>query len=84
MFDSNAEEDDRPRKLYGIRRNLLDTVTDNQLRKRYLFNADEIRDIVRIVDADIRRPTHRGYAISSELQVLTALDCLAGHRLTRH
>ncbi|XP_072179304.1 putative nuclease HARBI1 [Diadema setosum] len=67
----------RPHRTFKQRFSALDSLTDEELRKKYRFSRDGIMHIVNMLDDHLQRTTARSHAIPTELQVLIALNFMA-------
>ncbi|XP_071496527.1 putative nuclease HARBI1 [Diadema antillarum] len=67
----------RPHRTFKQRFSALDSLTDEELRKKYRFSRDGIMHIVNMLDNHLQRATARSHAIPTELQVLIALNFMA-------
>ncbi|XP_060576823.1 putative nuclease HARBI1, partial [Ruditapes philippinarum] len=66
----------RPRQFRRVDRQLTD-FTDEELRKRYRFSADNIDRLVRLIGPLLERQTRRNQALTPRQQILITLRFLA-------
>ena len=66
-----------PARQYLIRPNHMETMSDDQLLKKYRMDHGGIEYLCRELHDDLVRPTRRSNAISVEVQVLAALRYFA-------
>ena len=67
----------RRERIFNLNDNLLDGLSEAEVKSRYRFSRNSIQFITDTIAADLERPTKRNRALKPQDQVLVALRFLA-------
>ena len=68
---------ERLMRTYNPRKDILNTLSDSELVKRYRLDQAGVLYVTDLVREVLRRPTSRSHALTPEMIVLLTLPCLA-------
>ena len=70
----------RRKRIFNRSKNLLNGLSEVEIKSRYRFLRDSVQFITDTLAADLERPTKRNHALTHQEQVLVALRFFASGR----